>query len=162
MQLQRQADIDLFYSFIDSIEKNYDSKGMPPHVADPGCSVLAVMTQTQYDELADSDIQDLLHHKNIVVTERPVRQLAFDEQGLEVLNTTMEAVTTIQGTMQYISEFLPLTRIYLKTSRLTNRRIITCAVCRVLCNKYWSVPRFIHPTRLRFSMLCHFRWGRLT
>jgi hypothetical protein len=89
---------------------------MPPHVADPGRSVLAVMTQTQYDELSDRDIQDLLRCKNIVITERRVRQLAFDEKGLEVLNTTMEAVMTIQGTKQYISDFLSLTRIYFKTN----------------------------------------------
>lgn len=87
---------------------------MPPHVADPDHSILAVMTQTQYDQSSGRDIQDLLRRKNIVITERLVPKLAFNEEGLEVLNTTMEAVTTIQGKMLYISELLLwLTRICL-------------------------------------------------
>jgi hypothetical protein len=81
---------------------------MPPHVTNPDHSTLAVMTQAQYDQSSGRDIQELLRHKNLVITGRLVPKLAFDEVGLEVLNTTMEAVTTIQGRTSYVSVWLTI------------------------------------------------------
>ena len=79
---------------------------MPPHVSDSDHSNLAMMTQGQYDESSDCDIQNLLRRKNLIITDRPVPKLEFNEEGLEVLNTTMEPVTMIQGKILYISEFV--------------------------------------------------------
>ena len=79
---------------------------MPPHVSDSDHTTLAMVTQGQYDESSDRDIQNLLHRKNLIITDHPVPKLEFNEEGLEVLNTTMEAVTMIQGKILYISEFV--------------------------------------------------------
>ena len=137
-----------------SIEKLYDSNGMPLHVTNPDPSALQVMTQAQYDASSDRNIQNLLRRKNIVITDRAVPKLAFDEDGLEVLNTTMEAVTTIQGTASYMAELvLWLTRIYLKTSRLTHRKITTCAVSKAPCSNFWILPRSFHLAGQKSSRL---------
>ena len=132
---------------------------MPPHVTNPDHSTLAVMTQAQYNASSDRDIQDLLRWKNLVITDHPVPNVAFNEDGLEVLNTTMEAVTTIQGTASYMTELVPwLTRIYPKTNPLTNRRITTCAVSKARCSSSWIVPRLYHLAERKYLMPSRFRW----
>ena len=77
---------------------------MLPHGANPDHSSLEVMIQAQYDVSSDSNVQNLLCHKNIVITDHPVPKLSFDEDGLEVLNMTMEEVTTIWGMASYMAK----------------------------------------------------------
>ena len=120
---------------------------MLPHGANPDHSALEVMTQAQYNVSSDSNVQNLLCHKNIVITNHPVPKLSFDEDGLEVLNMTMEAVT-LYGVWHHIW----LTRIYLKTSWLMQWKI-TSAMSKAPCRNSWILPGLFHLAGQKSSRL---------
>jgi hypothetical protein len=86
------ADLVLFTAIQASIEKNYGDEGKPRWAADQEESrkdwrntCLRVLTKTQYQDLSQEEIQDILRFQHIVVPGYDQKTLRFDRNGLSTL-----------------------------------------------------------------------------
>lgn len=69
---------------------------VPPHVGRPETSIFHVISESSFNSLSTREILDILAKKCVVVTDRAVQQLQFDEKGLSTLST-LSTVVPIQG-----------------------------------------------------------------
>lgn len=83
-------------SLVDLITCSYQD-GMPLHLVDSGPkkSIFKVLTELQFRALKDSQVQDLLRHQHIVVTDIRHDSESFAE-ALELL-APLQSATSIQG-----------------------------------------------------------------
>jgi len=96
---QFETDLAIFNQFLADVAKHCVD-GQPPHVASPNSSSIAVLSDRDFLKMSASEVQGILRHKNIAITDRPVKPFIFDEQGLRELKD-LTARVDVQGLYPY-------------------------------------------------------------
>ena len=69
---------------------------VPPHVGKPDRSIFRVITESTFNQMSTKEILETFSNHCIVITDRVVQPVKFDEQGLQTLST-LSTVVAIQG-----------------------------------------------------------------
>ena len=80
------------HAFADEISQ----ESVPPHVGNPEGSIFRVMKEAKFKKLSTPEVLATLATNCIVVTDRTVEPIHFDEDGLLTLST-LSTVVPIQG-----------------------------------------------------------------
>jgi len=75
--------------------------GLPLHLKDPGRSAIKTMLESEFLTMSSKEIQDVLRHQHILISDCAFQQLKFDEDGLRTLCPPWQTIE-VQG------EVLPL------------------------------------------------------
>jgi hypothetical protein len=70
--------------------------GLPLHLSHPDRSAFATMSESEFSSKSAGDIQELLRHKHILISDRTFQPLKFDEDGLRTLCSPWQPIE-IQG-----------------------------------------------------------------
>jgi len=70
--------------FFERVKSGYHN-GKPLHIADPEHSGFAIVSAENFGEMSAQGVQELIRHKNVVITGCQYPPLKFDEAGLRTL-----------------------------------------------------------------------------
>lgn len=92
---QNEADLKRLADVVDALKSSYVG-GKPLHVAAPDKSVFRVCTSSEFNELGDAKVQQILQSRHILVTGIEGPEVTFDLEALSELRL-LSTVDTIQG-----------------------------------------------------------------
>jgi len=70
--------------FFERVESGYEN-GEPLHIANPDRSGFAIISDEKFRDMSAQAVQELIRHKNVVITGCQYPKLKFDEAGLRTL-----------------------------------------------------------------------------
>lgn len=70
--------------------------GLPLHLTDPSRSAIKTMSESEYLTMSSKEIQDVLRHKHILISDCAFQQLEFDADGLRTLCPPWQTIE-VQG-----------------------------------------------------------------
>ena len=76
--------MEKFERLFQVVMEQYEN-GLPLHLTNPERSVFATMSESEFLDKSSREIQDLLRHKHILISDCAFEQLKFDKDGLRTL-----------------------------------------------------------------------------
>jgi len=84
MRQQFQEDMFKLEKLLDTAVAQYEN-GFPIHLSNPLKSAIAVMSESHFQMLSTSEVQDILRYKHILISDCVAQGLQFDKDGLRTL-----------------------------------------------------------------------------
>ena len=95
MSYQFQEDLTKIEKLLTMVEDQYEG-GLPLHVKDPDRSAFKTMSETEFLTKTSAEIQQLLRHRHVLISDCAFQQLRFNEDGLRTLCPPWQTIE-VQG-----------------------------------------------------------------
>lgn len=84
----------MFEYFQEKITRNFDDElGLPMHLADPGRSLMMIMTEEEYRNKSAKELHLILKDQHLLVTDCDFKQCSLDEVSLASFSPLHREVT---------------------------------------------------------------------